>query len=167
MKLEWIEKYLKEAEQLIYANEVERGLNLLNELLYDEPGYGQLHNYLGWAYMYYIGDAARAELHLRMAIRFDPAYHAPYQHIGQLLLRLGRPADALTYLEKGLMLSGSNASILWECIGRAHEMQMEYKKAIAAYKQALVASLVTHEMNALSEGIKRCRKKRWVLFFSL
>jgi predicted Zn-dependent protease len=167
MKLEWIEKYLKEAEQLIYANEVDRGLNLLNELLYDEPGYGQLHNYLGWAYMYYTGDSARAELHLRMAIKFDPAYHAPYQHMGQSLLRLGRSGEAVSYLETGLALSGSNASILWEGIGRAYEMQTEYRRAIAAYKRAIVASLAAHEMSTLSEGIKRCRKKRWVLFFSL
>lgn len=167
MRLEWMEKYLKEAEQLIYANEIDRGLNLLNELLYDEPGYGQLHNYLGWAYMYYTGDAARAELHLQMAIRFEPSYHAPYQHMGQLLLRSGRYSEAVGYLETGLSRSGSNVSILWESIGRAYEMQAEYRKAIAAYKQAMIASLATHEMNTLNEGIKRCRKKRWVLFFSL
>jgi predicted Zn-dependent protease len=166
MKLEWMEKYLKEAEQLIYSNEIDRGLKLLNELLYDEPGYGLLHNYLGWAYMYYTGDAGRAELHLQMAIKFEPGYHAPYQHLGQLLLREGRYAESVGYFKTGLTITGANMSIIWESIGRAYELQTNYKEAIAAYKQAMICSVVTHEMNSLNEGIKRCRKKRWVMMFS-
>ena len=161
-----MEKYLKEAEQLIYSNEIDRGLNLLNELLYDEPGYGLLHNYLGWAYMYYTGDTARAELHLQMAMKFDPDYHAPYQHLGQLLLREARYAEAIGYFKIGLTRTAANTSIVWESIGRAYELQANYKEAIAAYKQAMICSLVTHEMNNLNEGIKRCRKKRWVMMFS-
>jgi predicted Zn-dependent protease len=166
MKLEWIEQYLKEAEQLIYANEVDRGLNLLNELLYDEPGYARLHNHLGWAYTYYTGDSARAELHLQMAIKFQSDFFAPYLHLGQLLIRLGRTAEALEYLEAGLKKPEANVVALWELIGRAYELKTEYRNAIAAYKNAVVASMADHELNTLNEGIKRCRKKRWVLFFS-
>jgi predicted Zn-dependent protease len=166
MKLEWIEQYMKEAEQLIYANEVDRGVKLLNELLYDEPGYGRLHNHLGWAYTYYTGDSARAELHLRMAIKFQPEFFAPYLHIGQLLIRLGRATEAIGFLETGLTKPEANVAALWDLIGRAYELKAEYRKAISAYKQALIASMAEHELNTFREGIKRCRKKRWVLFFS-
>jgi tetratricopeptide (TPR) repeat protein len=157
---------MKEAEQLIYANEVDRGLNLLNELLYDEPGYGRLHNHLGWAYTYYTGDSVRAELHLRMAIKFHSGFFAPYLHIGQLLIRIGRATEAIEYLEIGLTKPEANLVALWELIGRAYELKTEYRKAIAAYKQAMIASMADHEVNTFKEGIKRCRKKRWVLFFS-
>ena len=166
MKLEWVEQYMKEAEQLIYANEVDRGLSLLNELLYDEPGYGRLHNHLGWAYTYYTGDSERAELHLTMAIKFQPEFFAPYLHIGQLLIRIGRADEAIEYLEIGLTKPEANRMALWELIGRAFELKAEYRKAIAAYKQAIIASMAEHELNSLNEGIKRCRRKRWVLFFS-
>lgn len=166
MKLEYIEQYMKEAEQLIYANEVDRGIALLDSLLYDEPGYGSLHNHLGWAYMYYTGDAARAELHLRMAIRFHPEMQAPYIHLGNLMIRLGKYSEAIQALEVGVTKPDAYRPSYWESIGRACEMKADYKKAIHAYKQALISTLASHEMTAYTEGIKRCRKKRLVLMFT-
>lgn len=166
MTLDYIEKYMREAEQLIYNNEVHRGLDLLDSLLYEEPGYGSLHNHIGWAYMYYTADAAKAELHLRMAIRFHPAMQAPYLHLGNLLIRAGKYSEAVSMLEDGLKKPDANTVAMWEGIGRANELRGEYKTAITAYKHAIAGTVAQHEMNAFTEGIKRCRKKRWVLFFS-
>jgi len=42
MRLEWIEKYMKDAEILIYENQIDAGLKVLDGLLYEEPGYGSL-----------------------------------------------------------------------------------------------------------------------------
>lgn len=67
MRIEWMEKYMADAERLINSNQVEEGLGLLNYLLYDEPGYGSLHNHIGWAYMYYTTEVAKAELAQRKA----------------------------------------------------------------------------------------------------
>ena len=116
MKIEWMEKYMAQAESFILNEEVDKGLALLNSLLYDEPGYGRLHNHLGWANMYY-GDEEVAELHLKMAIRFDPEYHAPYLHLGELLNKLKRFDEALSYLESGLTKSDANKMSLLEAIG--------------------------------------------------
>jgi tetratricopeptide (TPR) repeat protein len=165
MKIEWIEKYLREAEQLIYANNVDGGLLLMNELLYDEPGYGSLHNYLGWAYLYYTSDTDRAEMHLRMAVKFNEEYPAPYLHMGTLLIRRGKYNDAIVFLEKGLQKQNANRLAFLESMAHAYELSREYKKAIKTYKSALVAS-IGHESNTLMESIKRCRKKRVTLFFS-
>src|SRR6185436_9354430 len=101
-RIEWMEKHMTSAERMIYENKVDEGLHVLNDLLYDEPGYGNLHNYLGWAYMYYTEDAARAELHLKMAIKFESEYAPPYLHMGTLLSRMGRYSEAIEYYEKGL-----------------------------------------------------------------
>src|SRR4051812_8544170 len=108
MRIDWVEKYLAQAEQLIYSNNVDGGLRLMNELLYDEPGYGSLHNYLGWAYLYYTADVARAEMHLRMAVKFNEEYPAPYLHMGTLLIRRGKHNEAITFLEKGLQKQNAN-----------------------------------------------------------
>ena len=58
MRIEWIEKYMAEAEQMIARGglEVDQGVSVLNDLLYEEPGYGSLHNHLGWAHLYYTLD---------------------------------------------------------------------------------------------------------------
>lgn len=167
MTLEWIEKYMTEAEQLIYNNNVDGGLDLLNSLLYEEPGYGRLHNHLGWAYTYYTQDVARAELHLQMAIKFQPAYPAPYLHMGQLLIRQGRYGEAIEYLNAGLAKPECNKFAFLELLGRAYELTAEYRQAIGVYRKAIVASMAEHELNTLTQGIKRCRRKRWALFFSL
>ncbi len=165
MRIEWMEKYLKEAEQMIYNQNVEEGLGLLNSLLYEEPGYGSLHNHIGWAYFYYTVEAERAERHLKLAVKFDPAFAAPYLHLGNLYIRLGRYVEALNWFERGLNLPTANKTSMLEGMGQAYELKMDYTKAIAYYKKAL-GSTLGPEGVTFNEGIKRCRKKRFTLFFT-
>lgn len=165
IRIEWIEKYLQEAEKLIYENKVEEGFRIMNDLLYEEPGYGSLHNHLGWAHMYYSGVDEMAELHLKMAIKFNSEFAPAYQHLGTLLIRMGRYEEALEYLKTGLTKPNANRSIVLEKIASVYELKKDYNKAIRTYKDAL-ASTTGYEANTYSEAIKRCRKKRWVLMFT-
>jgi tetratricopeptide (TPR) repeat protein len=104
-RIEWIEKYMTTAEQLIYDDQVEQGMKVLDNLLYEEPGYGSLHNHIGWACMYYTHDNVKAELHLKLAIRFDEAYAPPYLHLGILYNRLGRYSEAIECMRVGWLLA--------------------------------------------------------------
>jgi tetratricopeptide (TPR) repeat protein len=165
MRIEWMEKYMAEAEKLIYNNQIEDGLLMLTDLLYDEPGYGSLHNHIGWAYMYYTADVEKAERHLKLAIHFDASFAAPYLHLGSLYLRMGRYAEALSTLKTGLTKQNANRIAFLESIAHVHELRREYAEAIKVYKEAL-ASTVGFETANFTEGIKRCRKKRWVLMFN-
>lgn len=165
LRIEWLEKYMKEAEGMMYENRVEEGLTALGNLLYDEPGYGNLHNHLGWAYLYYTADVARAEQHLKLAIKFEAEFAAPYLHLGTLYVRLGRYEEAAEVLQQGLTKNGANKMALYECIGQAYELKRDYAKAIKAYKEALV-STTGAETHALGESIKRCRKKRLTMMFT-
>ena len=167
MRIEWMEQYLAEAEKLVYSNQINEGIDLLKNLLYDEPGYASLHNHLGWAYLYYTADLSAAELHLKMAIRFDEAFAPPYLHLGNLYMKKAAYKNALFYLEKGLVKEQANKVALYECMGRAYEQMHGYAKAIKAYKQAALASMTTFEIDSFKEGIRRCRKKRLIFLFSL
>jgi hypothetical protein len=162
MNIEWVEVYMKEAEGLIIGNEVERGMRILNDLLYAEPGYGSLHNHIGWAHLYYTCNMPLAEVHLKAAVKFHPEMPAPYLHLGNLYVRTERHAAAIEVATEGLGRRGANRPALLEVIGQATEMQHAYRKAITAYREASLASMNTFEMNNLTEGIKRCRKKRWM-----
>jgi len=162
----WIEKYLADAEQLIYDDQFEQAMMILNNLLLEEPGYGRLHNHIGWAYLYYSEELSLAELHLKMAIHFDEAYAAPYVHLGSLYIREGKYSDAVVYLQQGLTKPKANRVALWQSIAQVHELRGEWRKAIAAYKQAMMVSVIDHEVSDLEAGIKRCRRKRVALFFS-
>jgi predicted Zn-dependent protease len=168
MKMEWIERYMLDAERLIVqgGDQLHAGMNILNGLLYDEPGYGNLHNHLGWAHLYYTLDLAKAEVHLKAAIRFHPEFHAPYLHLGTLYFRKGDYKQAIGVLSEGLSKQGANRSSMYEMIGQAREMTKEYSLAIKAYREAMLSTLATGEMNIFSENIKRCRKKRWSTLLS-
>lgn len=166
MKIDWIEKYLTDAEQLIYDNRVNEGLELMNRLLYDEPGYGYLHNHLGWAYLYYTEDSVKAELHLKLATQFASEYPAPYMHLGNLYIRLRKYEEAICHLKVGLNKPGANRVGFLETMGQAYELLANYGKAIAMYREGVTSSVITLEVNNLNEHIKRCRKKRWSMMFS-
>jgi tetratricopeptide (TPR) repeat protein len=158
---------MSDAERLIYNNELTKALEMLNGLLYEEPGYGSLHNHIGWAYLYYTTETAKAELHFKMAIRFDAEFAAPFLHMGNLCVRMGRYSEAIAYLEKGLLLPSANRVALLETMAHAYELKSEYSKAIGFYKKAMLASMAEHEMTNLQAGIKRCRKKRFAFLFTI
>ncbi|WP_276372756.1 hypothetical protein [Chryseolinea sp. H1M3-3] len=167
MKINWIEKYLVDAERMILEGLVDEGLALLNNLLYDEPGYGRLHNDLGWAYLYYTEDEARAELHLKMAVLFDETYAPPYLHLGSLYIRQARYSDAIACSQSGLIKTKGNRVGLLQNLAYAYELRKDWRMAIKVYRDAMSASVAEYEVSNLVAGIKRCRKKRIMLFFSL
>ena len=165
MKIEWMETHMREAEKMITDNQVNEGMAVLNQLLFEEPGYASLHNHIGWAHLYYTAENERAEQHLKLAIKFGIPFPAPYQHLGVLFTRLGRYDEALEILNEGLKQPAASRPIFWEGIAQAHELKREYGNAIHAYKEAMASSLGT-ESTHYAEGIKRCRKKRWVMMFT-
>jgi tetratricopeptide (TPR) repeat protein len=164
-RIEWIEKYMTTAEQLIYDNQVEQGLQVLDNLLYEEPGYGSLHNHIGWAYMYYTQDHTKAELHLKLAIRFDE-YAPAYLHLGTLYNRLGRYSEAIECMKVGVTKPNANKYVLMLNIAQAYELRGDLRAAIKAYKEAMVTSVAGHEVNQLIECVKRCRRKRMAMLFT-
>jgi len=167
MTIEWIEQYMHDAERMIIegGQKLEIGITMLNDLLYDEPGYGNLHNHLGWAYLYYTPDQARAEVHLKAAIKFKSEFQAPYLHLGTLYLRQEKYAEAIAILETGLTKPQANKAVMFDMIGQAYEMTRQYRLAIKSYKDAMLASMNTGEMNMYSASVKRCRTKRWKAIF--
>ena len=136
----------------------------MKNLLYAEPGYASLHNHIGWAYLYYTNDMAQAELHLKMAIKFKSTISAPYQHLGQLMIRAGRLEEAVSYLKDGLHIQAANKVSLYDSLGQVYELKKEYGKAISSYKQAMAAGFGPESM--LLDSIKRCKKKRMVMYFT-
>ncbi|MFN5169834.1 MAG: hypothetical protein ACK5DD_09425 [Cyclobacteriaceae bacterium] len=162
--MEWMNHYMADAERLITENRVDEGLSILHSLLYEEPGYASLHNHIGWAQLYFRSDTAQAELHFRAAIAFDPAFAPPYLHLANLYNRVGRYTNAREMFERGLSCAEANRVALLEGLALSWEMQREFGRAIRFYKEAIAAS-AGPEFNQLNEGIKRCRRKRWVLMF--
>ncbi|HYG04060.1 MAG TPA: hypothetical protein VD927_16555 [Chryseosolibacter sp.] len=165
--MEWMEKYLQEAEGLIINGQTDEGLNILNSLLYEEPGYGVLHNYLGWAYMYFAKDAVRAELHFTMAMRFSPDYAPPFLHMGNMLMQAARYNEAIATFSEGLNKKEALRSALLEGMAQALEMTGAYRQAVRKYKEAAQSTMIDFEVDRILKSVKRCRRKRVGMLFSL
>lgn len=158
-KIEWIEDCLRHALEVAWLEGHERALKLLDRLLYEEPGYGRLHQTLGVIYLQYAEDIRMAEGHFRLAIRFDPEFADPYWYLGELLRQEDRMDEAIDVYLKGIQAKRSRKSDLFAGAGQAYELKKKYRKAIRHYKEALSHSAELSDCRVLEESIKRCRRK--------
>ena len=159
-KIKWIEDYLKEASRLLAEEGHEAALRLLDKLLYEEPGYGRLHNLLGVIYFYCADEIAKAEIHFRAAILLDPRLAEPYEHYAKLLHHEERLNDAIGISKKGLRAKQANKQLLLENVGQAYELKKEFRKAIKHYRKALTYTADLWNGRILDESIKRCKRKQ-------
>jgi tetratricopeptide (TPR) repeat protein len=159
-KIKWIEEYLEQALQVAWMEGHERAINLLDRLLYEEPGYGRLHYTLGFIYLRYAEETKQAEDHLRMAIKFCPEYAESYNLLAEVLKQDERHDETIEICVKGLGAKKANKSLLLENVGNAWELKQKYGKAIKSYRDALSHSAELWNCKILEESIKRCKRKQ-------
>jgi tetratricopeptide (TPR) repeat protein len=158
-KIKWLDEYLKHALEVALLEGHERALKLLDRLLYEEPGYGKLHQILGVVYARYAEDDRLAEQHFRLAIRFNPELPETYSYLAELLQQHDRHDETIEVCVKGLHVKKANKSQLLENIGNAWELKKKYRKAIKSYRDALSHSAELWNCRVLEESIKRCKRK--------
>ncbi len=97
----------------------------------------EAHTYLGWAYnMMDRNFEAIAEC--EKAIALDPDLGNPYNDIGAYLIEMGRPEEAIPWLEQATAAPRySTPQFAYLNLGRAYEQLGEVYKALAAYDRAL------------------------------
>lgn len=61
----------------------------------------EAHTYLGWS-MSHLGNVEEAIAQCKIAIQIDPEFGNPYNDIGVYLTRLGRPDEAIPWLNKAM-----------------------------------------------------------------
>ncbi len=159
-KIKWIDEYIEEANRMIDYEGHEAALKLLNNILFEEPGYARLHHVLGCINFYQADDTSKAEQHFRLAIRFDPEFAEPYGDLGQLLCDDDRLDEAIHIYGLGLKAKKANKTYLLSSTAKAYELKKKYSKAIKHYKEALGHSAELWKCMTLEESIKRCRRKQ-------
>jgi tetratricopeptide (TPR) repeat protein len=159
-KIKWIEEYLEQAMEIAWMEGSERALLLLDKLLYEEPGYGRLHYTLGVIYWKYADEPTQAEMHLRMAIRFNPQLAEAYTLLVEVLQHDERHDETIDICTKGLKAKKANKAQLHENVGNAWELKQKYRKAIKSYREALRHSAELWNCKVLEESIKRCKRKQ-------
>lgn len=159
-KIKWLEEYLEHALEVAWLEGHERALRLLDRLLYEEPGYGKLHQTLGIVYTRYVEEDTPAEQHFRLAIHFNPELADSYGYLAEILKKDDRHDETIEVCLKGLAVKKANKSQLLENIGNAWELKKKYRKAIKSYRDALSHSAELWNCRVLEESIKRCKRKQ-------
>jgi tetratricopeptide (TPR) repeat protein len=159
-KIKWIEEYIEQALEVAWMEGHERAINLLDKLLYEEPGYGRLHYTLGVIYFRYADESKLAEMHLRHAVQFCPEYAESYNLLAEVLKQDDRHDETIEICMKGLNAKKANKSLLMETVGNAWELKKKYNKAVKSYREALSHSAELWNCKVLEESIKRCKRKQ-------
>ena len=157
----YLEKIIQDALRMIHEGECFEGKSMLEHILTYEPGYPKVHNILGWLYMYYLEDDELAEMHLKLAIKFDPTYEVPYCNIAELYLRLESFEKLEALMKKAKHVKGIKKSMIYEYLGIVEEARGHYKLAIHEYRLAMFHSRDNYDIDNLKDTIKRCKFKRF------
>lgn len=122
-KIKWIEEYLEQALEVAWMEGHERAINLLDKLLYEEPGYGRLHYTLGVIYFRYADETKLAETHLRLAVQFCPEYAESYNVLAEVLKQDERHDETIDVCQLGLKAEKADKSLLLKCLGIKTEIR--------------------------------------------
>jgi tetratricopeptide (TPR) repeat protein len=98
----------------------------------------EAHTFLGWTFSFQ-GRLDEAIAECRKAIEVDPTFGNPYNDIGAYLIELGRPDDAIEWLQKAKQATRYEAPH-YPCfnLGRVYVAKEMYSRALVEFEEALV-----------------------------
>lgn len=126
----------QQAFELQMRGEYQRALNVYQRSIELDPT-PEAYTFLGWTYGS-LGKYAEAIRSCAKAINLDPESGTPYHDIGIYQIELGRPDEAIFWLEaaiKAPRYEGREHS--WYNLGRVYESRRETQKARECYARAL------------------------------
>jgi len=113
----------------------------------------EAHTFLGWVYSFQ-GRHQEAIAECEIAIRVDPDFGNPYNDIGAYLIELGRPAEAIPWLERAKTARRYeprhfpffNLARVYARQGRADEAIRELRAALAIEPRYVLARRELHRL---------------------
>src|SRR5579872_2495049 len=125
---------LSQAQALVDEGKYDDALARLRQLERQEPSAKGVEHELGIAY-YRKGDFAEAEPAFAKAMAEDPQDHEAVQLRGLSLFRLGRPADAISYLKQVQSWVGTGSVDANYVLGLCYIHTQNYDEARHAFAQ--------------------------------
>lgn len=134
------EEQARAAWQLGYLlhlhGEYERAIERFRESISLHPT-AEAHTFLGWS-LSHLGRLEEAIAQCEIAIRLDPDFGNPYNDIGVYLIDLGRPQEAVPWLEKATkakryccyQFPHFNLGRVWLAQGRIEEARRAFERAL-------------------------------------
>lgn len=152
------EKYLKAVEEMNYG-EAPRSLQLLNEILLDEPLYTRAHFQIAKLYYYDLNDYNAAGYHFKLCTDLDADFPDVYYHYIKLLVFLNRESLVGKVAAKALLVPGVDATDIYEQIALCYENNRKWNQAIVYYTEALMQVTDKQQKIAIEESLERVKFK--------
>lgn len=127
---------LQEAYREQMRGQLEQAVQLYTESLAAYPT-AEAHTFLGWTYSFLerLDDAIEE---CKKAIAVDPDFGNPYNDIGSYLIKLGRPDEAIPWLERAVTAPRYEPRHYPHCnLGRVYRAKGMLNKAIEEFEKAL------------------------------
>lgn len=154
-----VEARFLHADMLIERGEIVEAKEVLMDILEDEPDFGRAHNHLGWLYRARLTDYARAEYHLRLAVKFAPDYPGGYINYGNILMELGEFDKLAELADKALKVRGINRAAVIHFMAVVAERNDDKTAAMKLLKQAKDEAMDEGMTNFVEGEIRRLKGK--------
>jgi tetratricopeptide (TPR) repeat protein len=152
------EKYLQAVDELSFG-ETPKGLNLLNEIISNDPLYARAHYQLGIIYYYEIKDYQTAGYHFKTCMELEPSFPDNYTHYLDLLVFLNMEKQVAAISVKALNTPGADAAGIYDLLGLFYEKNKQWTKALEAYQKAFMEVTENIEKVDIEQSLKRVRSK--------
>ncbi len=97
----------------------------------------EAYTFLGWSYSFKKAYGMAIEM-CHKAIEIDPSFGNPYNDIGAYLIELGKPEEAVPWLEKAIQAKRYDCRhFAYYNLGRIMEATWNWHEAKVCYKKAL------------------------------
>ncbi len=121
------------------AGELQAAVDLYSQSIEAYPT-AEAYTFRGWTYSF-LHDVERAIEDCKRAIAVDPTFGNPYNDIGAYLIQLGKPDEAIPWLQKATTAQRYEARCFpWANLARVYEAKGQWIKALEHYRRALAES---------------------------
>jgi tetratricopeptide (TPR) repeat protein len=135
-ELELAIRLFQEAHRFQMQGDLEEAISLYSKSIEAHPT-AEAHTFLGWTYSFQ-GRYEEAIEECKRAIAVDADFGNPYNDIGAYLVNLGRPDEAIPWLEKAIAARRYEAYHYPHCnLGRIYLAKGMLKRALEEFDKAL------------------------------
>jgi len=152
------EKYLQAVDEIAYG-EAPKGLQLLNEIIANDPFYARAHYQLGMIYYYNVKDYQTAGFHFKTCCELEPSFPDVYYHYLHLVVFLNMNNKVLEIAQKALAIPGVGASAIHNLTGLYYEKNRNWTNALKYYRDAFFEVTGKTEREHIEASIERVKMK--------
>lgn len=152
------EKYLQAVDELSFG-ETPKALQLLNEIINNDPLYARAHFQLGKIYYYDVKDYQTAGFHFKTCVGLEPSFPDTYFHYLSLVVFLDMGKQVNYIVAKALTVPGVDIASVYNLQGLFFEKNKSWTDALTSYNKALVEVTAKGLKETIEENIERVKAK--------